>query len=74
MKKKVSIRSLEERRQETVELIQRVENAAKATTTHLRNPQTAPHHADLIQKLTGLTIARAALNAKLTMLYEGGGK
>lgn len=67
-------KTIQKRRQETVELIQRVENAAKTTTTHLRTPELEAHHADLIQKLTGLTIARAALNARLTMLYEGEAK
>lgn len=74
MKKNVNVKSLEERRQETVELIQRVENVTNDTVMYLRTPELEAHHADLIQKLTGLTIARAALNAKLTMLYEGGGK
>ena len=67
-------KTIQERKQETVELIQKVENVTNDTVMYLRTPELEAHHADLIQKLTGLTIARAALNAKLTMLYEGGAK
>ena len=74
MKKNVNVKSLEERKQEVANLIQKVENVTNDTVMYLRTPELEAHHADLIQKLTGLTIARAALNAKLTMLYEGGGK
>lgn len=67
-------KTIQERKQETVELIQKVENVANDTVMYLRTPELEAHHADLIQKLTGLTIARAALNARLTMLYEGEAK
>lgn len=65
------LKSIETRRQETVELMQKVENVTNDTVMYLRTPELEAHHADLIKKLTGLTIAKAALNARLTMLYEG---
>lgn len=65
--------SIEQKREYIVEMMQRVENVSETVVEVLRNPELAEHHVDALENLTNFTIAKAALNARLTML-EGWGK
>ena len=58
----------EARRKETEQILEKVENVSETVVEVLRSPELAEHHEEAVAKLAGFTIAKAALNARLTML------